>query len=128
MLLVKYAIVFDVTDGATTNFRTPTPVVVGQSLDFAQETGNTLLFAAGALDQEIHFNGIDRLQMIYLLADQALSVKIVPLGQSAATTTPLNLLAGKPSLLSFSNVVGIFVSNNTASQAKLTFQAVGNDI
>lgn len=127
MLTVKYAAILDVTDGSLINFRTQ-PVTVQTTTEFSQELGATVLVPINTINQQIYSQNIDQLQMVFLMADQELAVRLVPTGGALADTPALVLLANKPSLLSVKNIMEIYVTNSGTATAKLSVQAVGNDL
>lgn len=127
MLTVRYSVVFEVTDGQLVNFKSPS-ISASTTTDFTQEIGMTILVPASTTDQQIYSQGIDQLQMVFFMADQELAIKLVPTSGSLGATPSLTLLANKPSLISVKNIKEIYISNAGTALAKLTLQAVGNDI
>lgn len=126
-LMVRYSVILEVTDNQLTNFKTP-QIANSTTTDFTQELGATVLIPAGTINYKIDSQGIDQLQMVFILADQDLEVKLVPTGGSLGATPGLTLMANKPNLISVRNIQEIYLSNSTSQAAKLTLQALGNDL
>ncbi len=69
--------------------------------------------------------GATPMQRLYLSANQALTIQIVPVGGSAANTPSLTLVPNAPSVLSVSNVAQVLVSNPTTQDSQLVFCGTG---
>lgn len=125
MLTVKYGVYFQITDGNYTKFLSP-PQPTNQTTQFVQEFGGTITLADGTVDQLFNQENIPFTQMLFMLCDQAVQVKLVCTGGDVTTTQPMILMPNVPSLLSVSNIIGIYVSNNTGTLATLTLKGAGS--
>jgi hypothetical protein len=68
---------------------------------------------AGAVDQAVSLEGLAYAQIIYLVASQPLQVKLAPYGSTNLNTPALTLYQNVPSLISVTNLTGIYLSNPT---------------
>lgn len=124
MLTVKFAINFNIMDGLFTKFNSP-QLPQQQTTQFTQEYGGTILVTNGTVDQVFSPENIFYTQMLFLLCDQPIQIKLIPTGGSLGGTVPLTLLPNVPSLLSVTNITGIYISNSTGNLATLTLKGAG---
>lgn len=124
MLTTKFAITFNIMDGNYTKFNSP-PQPIQQTTQFTQEFGGTILLPAATVDQAFSTENIFYTQMLFLLCDQEIQIKLVPVGGSLGATPALTLLSNIPSLLAVKNIQAIYLSNPTANLATLTLKGAG---
>lgn len=68
---------------------------------------------AGAVDQAVSLEGLVHAQIVFFVASQPLLIKLVPEGASNLNTPAITLYKNVPSLLSVTNLTGIYLSNPT---------------
>lgn len=84
-----------------------------------------VLVPDGAADLIISLQGIQNAQQLYFWSSEALSLKLVPYGGVLASTVPLVLMPGVPSVIAVQNIVQIAISNGTGAQARFVLQGAG---
>lgn len=124
MLTTKYGINFQIIDGNITKFNSP-QLPQQMTTQFTQEYGGTITIPDATVDLPFYSESIPLTQMLFMLADQALAIKLVPVGGSQGGTVPLTLLPNIPSLLSVGNIQAIFISNSTGQTSTLTLKGAG---
>lgn len=124
MLTVKYGINFNIVDGNYVKFNSP-QLPQQQTTQFTQEYGGTIILPDATVDQPFSPENIFYTQMLFMLCDQAIAIKLVPVGGTQGGTIPMTLLPNIPSLLSVGNIIAIYLSNSTGTAANLTIKGAG---
>lgn len=123
-LLVNSQISFTVSDGTIQLFKSGN-IIKNDAGSYTQSFGDDFTIPDTTVDLQVTTEGVALCQLVFLLADQPLQVKLVPVGATAINTQPLTLTAGVPSLLAVQDLVGIYVSNASGTAAKLIVEGVG---
>jgi hypothetical protein len=91
--------------------------------DLVENSGTRFLIADGTIDQSIGLTTVNAAQIIFIMADGELIIKIV---NSAGTSQALTLVPDRPSIFHLKDITDILVTNNTGDQIKGKFFSVGD--
>lgn len=80
---------------------------------FQGDFGGYIPVPAGAVDQLVSLQGLVHAQIIFFCADQPLQIKLVPEGSTNVNTPFMVMYQNVPSLISLTNISGIYLSNPT---------------
>jgi hypothetical protein len=92
---------------------------------FQGDFGGFTPIPAFAVDQQVSLQGLVHAQIIFFMADQPIQIKLVPEGSTVLNTQAITLYQGVPSLLSATNISGIYVSNPTNTVSNLVIAGTG---
>ena len=122
-LVVKTKLNLSVMDKTITLFSSGDLMNTIQTLN--QDFGGDFSIPNGTTDMKVSFDGATQANQIFLLCDQSIDIKLVSQGQTVSSTQIITLYAALPSLLSVKNVVEIYVSNSTGTDAQLILEGIG---
>lgn len=122
-LVVKTKINFQILDGTITLFNTGD--IQNTIQTFTQDFGGAFSVADGVTDMQVCLDGTTQANQIFMLSDKALKVKLVPLGETAATVKAITLYPNLPTLLAVQNLVDLYLTNDTGSDARLIIEGAG---
>jgi hypothetical protein len=122
-LVVSSKVSLEIIDGAFSLFKIKDLANTVQTLN--QSFQADVQISNGVSDQLIDLEDVAQAQILFLQANQAISVKFVPVGETIETTKALLLMPNLPTLMSVQNVAQIAVSNNSGALAKLLIQGAG---
>lgn len=123
-LNIKNEVVFLVRDAAG-NYLFQSSPMIDYPVSLTQVAGTKLDVPASTMGMLAPNLGAGAMQRVYLVADQALTVQIVPVGGSVSTTPSMTLVPNAPTILSMSNIGQVFISNPTTNNSLLIFCGVG---
>lgn len=112
-----------ITDGTFRSFDT------GQSSStittLTQLFGADILVDDSTVDRPVSLQGVDLAQQVFFYSDQPVTLKLVVNGSTLLLTSGFVLMPRVPSVISVQNIVEIYVSNASGSQARLIVQGAG---
>jgi len=93
---------------------------------YLQAFDDIITIPPGTVDLQINSETITNIQLLFMMSDQMITVKLQPLGAALSNVQPITLAGNNvPSLLGVNEIIGVFVSNPTINPAKFTFCGAG---
>ena len=94
---------------------------------YLQSFDDIITLPPATVDLQISTETVTNIQLLFMMSDQQLTVKLQPQGALLSDVQALTLAgANLPSLLAVNNLIAIYVSNPTANPAKLTVCGAGS--
>jgi hypothetical protein len=126
-IVVKSMVSMEITNAPATFFRSG-PITTASD-QFTQTFGADITIQPAVVNQAVSLQGADRAQQMFILCDQPILLVLEILVSGVPTPTPpIELKANVPSMLAFSNVVGMQVTNTTLDVARLMVYGAGIEI
>lgn len=123
-LNIKNQVIFLVQDAAG-NFLFQSNPMTDYPHSLTQVAGTKLDVPASTVDMLAPNLGATPIQRLYLVADQAITVQIIPVGGTLSGTSSYTLVPNAPTILSVSNISQIVVSNPTINDSLLVICGCG---
>ena len=112
-----------ITDGTFRSFDTGQSSTTVTTL--TQLFGADILVDDGTVDRQISLQGVDLAHQVFFFCDQPVTLKLVVNSSTLLLTSGFVLMPNVPSVISVQNIVEIYVSNASGSQARLIVQGAG---
>lgn len=93
---------------------------------YTQTFDDSIILPPGTTDLRIDSETINNIQMLFLMSDQSVTIKLIPQGGTIGQVLPIPLAGNNlPSFMALNNIIEVYVSNPTLNPARFTFCGAG---